>query len=110
MAGQSGRDDLFENYIADLLGPNYEQFVLPQVQMSSLLSPAQEIDPTGYQRVDFAIFHPALKEKIIVEIDGKQHKIELDRKRVNILKENGYTVINIPVEEIQKGMVLTYLT
>ena len=93
----------FENYIADLLGPNYEQFVLPQVQMSSLLSPAQEIDPTGYQRVDFAIFHPALKEKIIVEIDGKQHKIELDRKRVNILKENGYTVINIPVEEIQKG-------
>jgi len=95
----------YEDILPKLLGENHEQFVIPQVEISSLLSPNINIDTTDYQRVDFAIFHPKLEEKIIVEIDGEQHKkhIESDKERDRVLQEYGYTVIRIQANEIQKG-------
>ena len=94
----------YEDILPKLLGKNYEQFVLPQVEISSLLSPNINMDTTRYQRVDFAIFLPGLKEKIIVEIDGEYHKkhTESDKERDRLLQECGYTVIRIQANEIQK--------
>jgi ATP-dependent DNA helicase RecQ len=95
----------YEDILPKLLGENYEQFVIPQVEISSLLSTNLNVDTTGYQRVDFAIFHPELEEKIIVEIDGEQHKrqVDSDKERDKILVEHGYTIIRIQASEIQKG-------
>lgn len=95
----------YEEILPKLLEKNYEQFVLPQVEIPSLLPPNVNIDTTGYQRVDFAIFHPGLEEKIIVEIDGEQHKrhIDSDKERDETLQEHGYTVIRIQANEIRKG-------
>lgn len=95
----------YENILSEFLGENYEQFVLPQVEISSLIPPNITVDTTDYQRVDFAIFNPYLKEKIIVEIDGEQHKrhVESDEERDRILQEYSYTVIRIQAKEIQKG-------
>jgi ATP-dependent DNA helicase RecQ len=94
----------YENILPKLLGENYEQYVLPQVEISSLLLPNLNMDTTGDRRVDFAIFHPRFEGKIIVEIDGEQHKrhIDSDKKRDRSLEEHGYTVIRIQANEIQK--------
>ncbi|NPV10469.1 MAG: DUF559 domain-containing protein [Ignavibacteria bacterium] len=94
----------YEDFLPKFLGENYKQFVLPQVEISSLLPPNLNMDNTGHQRVDFAIFHPKSKEKIIVEIDGEQHNrhIDSDKERDEILQKHGYTVIRIPANEIQK--------
>jgi len=93
----------YEDILSKFLGENYKQFVLPQAELSSLLPP--NVNTTGRQRTDFAIFHPRLEEKIIVEIDGEQHKghIESDKERDRTLQEYGYTVIRIQADEIQKG-------
>ncbi|GAJ03076.1 unnamed protein product, partial [marine sediment metagenome] len=93
----------YEDIISELLGDNYEQFVLPQVEISSLLPP--NVDAMGFQRVDFAIFHPRFEEKIVVEIDGEQHKrhIDADKERDRALQEYGYTVIRIQASEIQEA-------
>ena len=93
----------YENILPKFLGGNYEQFVLPQIEISSLLPPG--IGAADYQRADFGIFHPELENKIIVEIDGEQHKshIESDKERDNTLQRYGYAVIRIPAIEIQKG-------
>ena len=95
----------YEDIVSKFCGENYKQFVLPQVELSSLLPLYSNVNTTGRQRVDFAIFHPRLKEKIIVEIDGEQHKghIESDKERDRTLQERGYTVIRIQADEIQKG-------
>lgn len=101
----SKEEDIFyKDILPKLLGENYEQFVLPQVEISSLLPPNLKMDTKGHQRVDFAIFHPKLKEKIIIEIDGEQHKrhIDSDKKRDKSLEEYGYTVMRIPANEIRK--------
>jgi len=101
----------YEDILPKFLGENYEQFVLPQVEILSLLPQNLNMNTTGHQRVDFAIFHPRLKEKIIVEIDGEQHKehIESDRERDRTLQEYGYTVIRIQASEIQKKSGLQLL-
>lgn len=95
----------YEDILPKFLGENYKQFVLPQVEFSSLLPLYSSVNTTGRQRVDFAIFHPRLEEKIIVEIDGEQHKghIESDKERDKHLQDHGYTVIRIQANEIQKG-------
>lgn len=94
----------YEDIISKLIGTNYRQFVLPQVEFTSLIPQNLDIQITGFQRVDFAIFHPNLKEKIIVEIDGEQHNNYLvtDEVRDKILQEYGYTVIRIKTDEIRK--------
>jgi len=104
----------YENILPKLLGENYEQYVLPQVEISSLLLPNLNMDTTGDRRVDFAIFHPRFGGKIIVEIDGEQHKrhIDSDKEQDRALEEHGYTVIRIQANEIQKrsGQQLSVLS
>lgn len=86
------------------LGENYSQFVIPQINFSSLIPPSLNFQAVDYQRVDFAIFHPAITEKVIVEIDGEQHKrqADFDKERDEILREYGYKVIRIPADEIRR--------
>jgi len=102
----------YEEILPEIMGPNFGQFVLPQVEISSLLPPNIDISKGG-KRVDFGIFHPELEEKIIVEIDGEQHKwqIEYDQERDRILQEQGYLVIRIQTDEIRKdnGTQLEFL-
>ncbi len=93
----------YKDILPRLLGDNCEQFVLPQIEMSSLLS----LDVIGaeHERVDFGIFHPLLEERIIVEIDGEQHKqhADADAERDRILRESGYGVVRIQANEIREG-------
>lgn len=93
----------YKNILPELLGDNYEQFVLSQIEMSSLLPP--EVVGADYERVDFGIFHPLLEERIIVEIDGEQHKqhADADAERDRILRECGYGVVRIKANEIREG-------
>lgn len=95
----------YEDILPALLGRSYGQWVLSQVEFSSLLLPNPNVDITGSQRVDFAILHPRLDKRIIVEIDGEQHKrhIDSDKERDISLQDNGYTVVRIPASEIQDG-------
>lgn len=93
----------YKNILPGLLGDNYEQFAFPQIEMSSLLSP--DIVGAEYERVDFGIFHPLLDERIIVEIDGEQHKqhADADAERDRTLQECGYGVVRIQAKEIREG-------
>lgn len=83
-----------------LLGRHFHHWVLPQVEISSLL-PHSYRELSG--RIDFLIHHPALKRPIIVEVDGRQHleHAEADRQRDNILAENGYRVFRITTADLK---------
>lgn len=87
------------------LGKNYQQFVIPQVEISSLLSSVANKDIIGYQKIDFTLFHPNLNDKIIIEIDGKQHQshIDSDHDRDELLQQHGYVVIHIQANELRDG-------
>ena len=93
----------YKDILPRLLGENYDQFVLPQIEMSSLLSP--DVVGAKYERVDFGIFHPLLDERIVVEIDGEQHKqhADTDAERDKALQKSGYGVIRVQVNEVREG-------
>ncbi|MBL7086742.1 MAG: RecQ family ATP-dependent DNA helicase [Candidatus Cloacimonetes bacterium] len=101
----------YKEILPNILGNDHMYFVIPQVEISSLLP--ENIDTLNFQRVDFVIFNPHLQNKLVIEIDGEQHKqsIESDRERDNILKNYNYTVIRIPAREIRNrnGIQLTNL-
>ena len=100
----SDEERLFhKDIVSRFLGDNYVQFVLPQIEMSSLLP--LNIIGTGYERSDFGIFHPLLEERIIVEIDGEQHKrhVDADAERDRTLQESGYRVVRIQAHEIREN-------
>jgi len=90
----------FENVLPELFGENFRQFVLPQVQISSLIFANNNLDTTNFRRVDFAIFHPKTEEKLVIEIDGQQHQQQLqsDQERDKILTQYGYRVVRIPAK------------
>jgi len=92
----------YEEILLKFLGENYKKYVLPQADILGLVPSRSNIKSFINQRVDFCIFHPRLSEKIIVEIDGKQHKNHTvsDSERDESLQECGYTVIRIPASEI----------
>ncbi|TFB08185.1 RecQ family ATP-dependent DNA helicase [Candidatus Atribacteria bacterium MT.SAG.1] len=92
----------YEEILLKFLGENYKKYVLPQADISGLVPPYSNLKSFINQRVDFCIFHPRLTEKIIVEIDGEQHKdhVVSDSERDESLQECGYTVIRIPASEI----------
>lgn len=96
--------DFLDNLLRKMMGKHYSQYVIPQIEFASLL-PDEKNDDT--KTADFAICHPRLKQKIIVEIDGSQHKKDpqktIDAKRDNLLKTQGYTIIRIDTEEVKKG-------
>jgi hypothetical protein len=99
----SEENSFYENILPGALGSNYAQFVIPQLEISSLIS--ADINVAQFERVDFAIFHPKIANKIVVEIDGKQHErhTSADQERDAILRNHGFTVIRIPTAEIHKG-------
>lgn len=84
-----------------LMGDNYQRFVMPQVEIASLLMRSDSLSTTGEQRVDFVIFHPQIDVHIVVEIDGPQHNSS-DDKRDQILQVNGYFVLRIPTSEVRE--------
>ena len=90
----------FQEYIQNILGPNSNHWIIPQVNIASLLLPGKSNLPTW--RVDFLICHPLL-DPIVVEIDGLAHHDKvIDEKRDAVLTNNGYTVVRIPSDEIEK--------
>lgn len=94
----------YNNFVRKSTIRNLNRFIIPQVEISSLLPLSSNTDFTQYQRVDFLVNHPSIEEKMIIEIDGDQHltQIESDRERDRILQQTGYTVIRIPAEEIRR--------
>jgi len=103
----------YEEILLKYLGENYKKYVLPQVDISSLGPLYSNVKSFVNQRVDFCIFHPGLSEKIIVEIDGEQHKNQTvsDSERDESLQECGYAVIRIPASEViaREGYQLSIL-
>jgi len=93
----------YEEYLSGLLGKHFKKFVLPQVNLSSLIDTSQIDKSLGNQRVDFLI--NVKDEKIIVELDGPEHEnhVSKDFERDKLLIENGFTVIRIKNEEVQNG-------
>lgn len=101
----SEEEDIFySELMPNYLGENFHQFVIPQLEISSLINPIENITNISKQRVDFAIFHPLIDEKILVELDGNQHKdhIERDIERDRILGEHNYKIIRISDREIRE--------
>lgn len=76
------------------------QWVMPQVDTSSLLSSIEGVSAFG--RVDFLICHPSMEKPLIVEIDGKQHESskKSDTFRRNYLRGNGYTVKEFEAQDV----------
>jgi ATP-dependent DNA helicase RecQ len=103
----------YKEILLKFLGENYKKYVLPQVDIPSLIPSQSDVKSFVNQRVDFCIFHPRLSEKIIVEIDGEQHKDHTasDSERDESLQECGYTVIRIPASEVvaREGYQLSIL-
>ncbi|MCX7668286.1 MAG: DUF559 domain-containing protein, partial [Atribacterota bacterium] len=93
------------------LGEHFQHWVIPQVEIMSLLPRNADTANFVGQRVDFVIMRPG-ETSIIVEIDGLQHKDRfVDRERDEALKLWDYSVVRIPAEEIRQrsGKTLTYL-
>lgn len=90
----------FEEFLPSKLGSNFHCWVIPQVEIASLLSPNLPDSVSG--RIDFLICHPNL-EPIVVEIDGEehQHHRNVDERRDAALFREGYKVIRIPTAEIE---------
>ena len=88
------------------LGDDCGQFVIPQVEIASLVLSGSHGAWTGSQRVDFAIHLPATAVRVVVEIDGGQHArhADADEERDRVLRENAYTVIRIPAREVREGV------
>lgn len=93
------------------LGEHFQHWVIPQVEILSLLPPNADTADFVGQRVDFVIMRPG-KASIVVEIDGLQHEGHfVDRERDDALKLWDYSVVRIPAEEIRQrsGRMLVYL-
>ena len=92
----------FENYLPSKFGPNFIHWVMPQVEIISLLNQSTANSISG--RVDFLICHPKIKDNIVVEIDGEDHKSHQDKdaERDVLLSREGYKVIRIPTSEIEQ--------
>jgi ATP-dependent DNA helicase RecQ len=103
----------YQTILPTLLGQNCHQYVLPQVEIASLLPPAEATVGASYQRVDFAIFLPWQNEYMVIEIDGAQHLShkEADEARDTLLRHAGYHVIRLPADEVRssKGPALSLL-
>lgn len=86
-----------------LLGQRVMHFLHPQVKIVNLLSGKQNYEFVG-GRVDF-LFATPTGIKVVIEIDGDQHRDvmqeEVDRRRDETLKNFGFDVIRIPVQEVR---------
>ena len=82
-----------------ILGAGAHRWVIPQVELSSLL-PATDSSPQG--RVDFLVHHPGMAETVVLEVDGEQHQAHggRDARRDRALEANGFRVLRIPAGEV----------
>ena len=89
--------------LPDLLGPGFEIWCTPQIEIASLTS-SGELCGTE-QRVDFLIAHPRLTEPVVLEIDGSQHaaRDSYDAIRTRHLEASGYRVLRVPADEVRAG-------
>jgi len=92
----------YEDILSTNIGRDYSHWILPQVEITSLVPQGTEVPAKG--RVDFLVSHPVITP-IVVEIDGEGHRIHKDEddQRDAILSRHGYTVIRIPVTEIDES-------
>ena len=95
----------YKSILPTLLGQNSYRYVLPQVEIASLLPPAEATIGVGYGRVDFAVFLPWQNDYVVIEIDGAQHHShqDADETRDSLLRQAGYFVIRIPAAEVRSS-------
>lgn len=91
---------LWSSVLPEVLGPGYEMWCTPQVEIFTLTGSAEVADTE--QRVDFLVAHPSLPQPLVIEIDGAQHtsQLEQDARRDAHLTAYGYRVIRVPTEEV----------
>lgn len=91
--------NFFHEILSQYLGDNYKKYVLPQVQLSSLLG--NDINLSDNRRVDFLITTD--DKRIVVELEGAEHTSHSDSDylREKLLINNGFEVYRIKNEEIQ---------
>ncbi len=86
---------MFTNY------PFLKQLIVPEAEMTEFIHDGNR--DFYRQKVDFL----ADQFKLVIEIDGSQHDVfaqsELDAKRDEYLRNNGYEVIRIPSKDITEG-------
>lgn len=89
----------FHQILPQYLGGQYEKYVLPQVQLSSLIG--DDINLSDNQRVDFLI--TVGDKRIVVELEGSEHSShsDSDNLREELLTQNGFEVFRIKNEEVQ---------
>lgn len=94
------------NILPEILGLKISQLFEPQRSVESML-PENEAQNYFDQRVDFAL--ETINAKIVIEIDGLQHfqdpaQLNLDVRRRNALRNNGWKVIEITTTEVKEGL------
>jgi len=82
-----------------ILGDGAHRWVIPQVELSSLISAT---DSSLQGRVDFLVHHPGMAETVVIEVDGEQHQAHgaRDARRDRALEANGFRVLRIPAGEV----------
>lgn len=92
----------FQKCLPTILGPNYARWVLPQVEISSLVPTGVAVPING--RVDFLLLLPN-SNPIVIEIEGKQHveHQDADNQRFTLLSQFGYSVVRIHAHEVNAG-------
>lgn len=82
--------------LKELLGNYYNNFVIPQVSLESLVDSDKISNSIEQRRVDFLL--TLNNESYVIELDGDEHNNhkERDVDRDNALIKEGYNVIRIP--------------
>ena len=90
-------------FSAGFLGPSYARWVIPQVELSCLVTQSTNNQVAG--RVDFLISHPRMPSALVVEIDGADHlqHPERDGARDALLRDGGLQVLRISADEVDRG-------
>ncbi|MDP2856533.1 MAG: DEAD/DEAH box helicase, partial [Bacillota bacterium] len=88
----SPAERLFYDLLLMRLGRHFSKWIVPQIDISSLLEGSRLEKPDG--RVDFLVSHPEMALPVIIEINGAQHRshVEGDRQRHLALQNGGYQV------------------
>lgn len=100
--------EFFFSCLKQAMGNGFYNYVIPQVELSSLVDVEEDL---GNQRVDFVINDNF--NKMVIEIDDSTHKstAEKDKARDELLTAKGFEVKRISSDEIIKknGPVLSNL-
>ena len=103
---ESIEEEKFLREASKRISPSIFQLVQCQRPLSTLLNVS---DATGFydQRVDFSL--ETKDNKVVIEIDGRQHSEEkqqaLDRRRQEFLEKNNWKVVRVPASEVQRNQV-----